>query len=386
MVDHVDDYLFEGLHLLVAEDGENLRTRKLPIAFLADGRFWVNNHAHVVRGNADADTRFLSYALMVADVGSYLSGSTMPKLTQGNLHRVPIFAPGLKEQIAIAEVLGSLDDKIELNRRMNETLEAMTQAIFRDWFVDFGPVRRKLEGTTDPVAIMGGLVTDPVRAAELAGLFPDSLGDNDAPKDWGFTTLGEAFDVKIGRTPPRKEAEHFAPRGVGEPWMSIRDMGACGTFITATAEGLTKTAVETFRMPPIPDQTVVVSFKLTVGRVAITAGTMFSNEAIAQLRAKASSPSPWFTYCWMKMFDYGQLGSTSSIATAVNSDSIKKMPFPNLSQAVLSGFDEIVAPIFERIRASILEADTLGETRDYLLPRLMSGEVRVGETGQSVSG
>jgi type I restriction enzyme S subunit len=261
----------------------------------------------------------------------------------------------------------------------------MAQAIFRDWFVDFGPVRRKLEGTTDPVAIMGGLTLDPARAAELAGLFPDTLGNDDAPQDWVFTTLGEAFDVKIGRTPPRKEAEHFAPRGVGERWMSIRDMGACGAFIIATAEGLTKTAVETFRVPPIPDQTVVVSFKLTVGRVAITAGTMFSNEAIAQLRAKAGSPSPWFTYCWMKMFDYDQLGSTSSIATAVNSDSIKGMPFPKVPEGALSRFDEIVEPIFERIRASILESDTLAETRDYLLPRLMSDEVRVGELEAEVA-
>ncbi len=308
-------------------------------------------------------------------------GSGQPFISQGDARDCRVAIPDLETQDAICELLGSLDDKIELNRRMNETLEAMAQAIFRDWFVDFGPVRRKLEGTTDPVAIMGGLIPDPARAAELAALFPDTLGDDDAPQDWVFTTLGEAFDVKIGRTPPRKEAEHFAPRGVGERWMSIRDMGACGTFIIATAEGLTKTAVETFRVPPIPDQTVVVSFKLTVGRVAITAGTMFSNEAIAQLRAKAGSPSPWFTYCWMKMFDYNQLGSTSSIATAVNSDSIKGMPFPDVPEGALSRFDDIVEPIFERMRASILESDTLAETRDYLLPRLMSGEVRVGELG-----
>lgn len=314
-----------------------------------------------------------------------LAGTTQAYISLGALREFPVPLLPKADMGAVNALLRSIDDKIELNQRMSETLEAMAQAIFRDWFVDFGPVRRKLEGATDSVAIMGGLMPDPARAAELAGLFPDTLGDDDAPQDWVFTTLGEAFDVKIGRTPPRKEAEHFAPRGVGERWMSIRDMGACGAFITATAEGLTKTAVETFRVPPIPDQTVVVSFKLTVGRVAITAGTMFSNEAIAQLRAKAGSPSPWFTYCWMKMFDYDQLGSTSSIATAVNSDSIKGMPFPNVPEGALSRFDEIVEPIFERIRASILESDTLAETRDYLLPRLMSGEVRVGELEAEVA-
>ena len=92
--------------------------------------------------------------------------------------RLPI--PPKPVQISISELLGSMDGKIELNQRMNETLEAMAQAIFRDWFVDFGPVRRKLEGATDPVVIMGGLMPDPACAAELAGLFPDAMGGGGA--------------------------------------------------------------------------------------------------------------------------------------------------------------------------------------------------------------
>jgi type I restriction enzyme S subunit len=373
--------------------GDIIFTREAPmgeVCLVPDGlECCVGQRQVLLRPAHNVDHRYLFYALRSPAVRHQILWNEGTGSTVSNV-RIPILKaikiPRLGEaEASIGEVLDNIDQKIELNRRMNETLEAMAQAIFRDWFVDFGPVRRKLEGTTDPIAIMGGLTLDPARAAELAGLFPDTLGDDDAPQDWVFTTLGEAFDVKIGRTPPRKEAEHFAPRGVGERWMSIRDMGACGAFIIATAEGLTKTAVETFRVPPIPDQTVVVSFKLTVGRVAITAGTMFSNEAIAQLRAKAGSPSPWFTYCWMKMFDYDQLGSTSSIATAVNSDSIKGMPFPKVPEGALSRFDEIVEPIFERIRASILESDTLAETRDYLLPRLMSGEVRVGELEAEVA-
>ena len=96
---------------------------------------------------------------------------------------MPIPLPPYSEQVAIAELLGSLDDKIELNRRMNETLEAMAQAIFRDWFVDFGPTRRKLAGITDPVEIMGGLVQD-APARRTGALFPDALGDNGLPEGW----------------------------------------------------------------------------------------------------------------------------------------------------------------------------------------------------------
>ena len=97
VVDYVDDYLFDGDYLLIAEDGENLRTRQTPIAFMATGKFWVNNHAHIVRGNHRADTRFLGYVLSQTDISGYLTGSTMPKLTQGNLNRLPIVAPPLPE-------------------------------------------------------------------------------------------------------------------------------------------------------------------------------------------------------------------------------------------------------------------------------------------------
>ena len=122
IVDHVGEFLFDGQYLLIAEDGENLRTRTTPIAFLANGKFWVNNHAHIVQGNSIADTRFLKYVLSVLDISGYLTGSTMPKLTQGNMNRIEVLTPPLPEQRVIAHVLGTLDDKIELNRRMNETL------------------------------------------------------------------------------------------------------------------------------------------------------------------------------------------------------------------------------------------------------------------------
>ena len=150
IIDYVDDFLFDGEYLLIAEDGENLRTRTTPIAFVATGKFWVNNHAHIVRGNSNADTHFLKYTLSQLDVSGYLSGSTMPKLTQENMNRISVLTPPLPEQRAIAHILGTLDDKIQLNRRMNQTLEAMARAIFQDWFVDFGPVRAKLENREDP--------------------------------------------------------------------------------------------------------------------------------------------------------------------------------------------------------------------------------------------
>lgn len=114
IVDYVDSYIFEGLHVLVAEDGENLRSRKLPIAYLADGRFWVNNHAHVLRANDENDTRFLSYMIESLDLSGFITGSTQPKLSQAALLSIPLRLPMLAEQRRIAGVLGALDDKIDL--------------------------------------------------------------------------------------------------------------------------------------------------------------------------------------------------------------------------------------------------------------------------------
>ena len=134
IVDYVDDFIFNGDHVLVAEDGENLRTRRTPVAFLVRGKFWVNNHAHVLRGNGNSDTRFLAYTISQADIGSFLTGSTMPKLTRVGLDRIPVSSPPLREQRRIAALLGALDDKIELNRRMNETLERLTRAMYSERF------------------------------------------------------------------------------------------------------------------------------------------------------------------------------------------------------------------------------------------------------------
>jgi type I restriction enzyme S subunit len=260
---------------------------------------------------------------------------------------------------------------------MNETLEAMAQATFRDWFVDFGPTRRKMEGATDPDKIMGGITQDKDAAARLAALFPVALADNGLPEGWVVSTVGDQFDLKIGRTPPRKESQHFTDGNAGVPWISIRDLGECGVFVSETSEGLTEQSASTFRVPVIKSGTVIVSFKLTVGRVAITARNMHSNEAVAQLGNKPNGPSPYFAYCWMKHFDYSQLASTSSIATAVNSKSIAAMPFPLVGYALMAAFHNLIKPVFEMIGVGAGENQTLAATRDLLLPRLMSGEIRL---------
>lgn len=130
VIDYVDDYIFNGKYLLIAEDGENLRSRSTPIAFMASGKFWANNHAHVVRGNELADTQFLSYLLSLTDISGYLTGSTQPKLTRSAMDAIKLEIPEMHVQKAIVEVLGALDHKISVNTQLAETCLALSHAEF----------------------------------------------------------------------------------------------------------------------------------------------------------------------------------------------------------------------------------------------------------------
>lgn len=130
IVDWVSDFLFEGRHLLVAEDGENLRSRNTPVAFLADGKFWVNNHAHVLTAVPGiSDIRYLCYQLQLTDMTGYLTGSAQPKLNRSALDSIQVWLPDLATQTAIADVLGALDDKIAANERANSIASALSQSL-----------------------------------------------------------------------------------------------------------------------------------------------------------------------------------------------------------------------------------------------------------------
>ena len=153
-------------------------------------------------------------------------------------------------------------------------------------------------------------------------------------------------------------------------------MGSCGTYISKSSEQLTREAVDKFNIRVIPDNTVLLSFKLTVGRIAITHGKMTTNEAIAHFKTDKPYINEYL-YCYLKDFNYQTMGSTSSIATAVNSKIIKAMPFIVPTDDEIAHFHAVAGPIFAQILNNQLESDSLAALRDTLLPKLMSGELDV---------
>lgn len=320
------------------------------------------------------DHEFLYYWLLanVEELERNASGSTFKELSGSSLKSIPIRLPSsLAEQQAVAHVLGALDDKVEVNRRMSWTLEETIRTHFRSWFKDFEPTRTK-EG--------GGESALPPYLSEC---FPDRLVNSpigSIPEGWQLKPAGDLFEVTIGRTPPRKERQWFSVNPQDMPWMSIRDLGAAGPYISEVTEYLTPSAVERFRLRPIPDGTVVLSFKLTVGRVAITDGTMLSNEAIAHFRPRRGTYlDASYLYCYLRQFDFDSLGSTSSIATATNSATVREIPVLLPPANVHEGFVRATRSSFLRIRSLDRESRLLREIRNAMLPKLVTGEIRLGE-------
>jgi type I restriction enzyme, S subunit len=197
------------------------------------------------------------------------------------------------------------------------------------------------------------------------------------PEGWRVGKLGDVANITIGRTPPRQEKEWFTVDSNDIKWISIKDMGNAGVYIINTSEYLTKKAVDTFNIPIIKSNTVIVSFKLTVGRVAITTENMLSNEAIAHINLVDNINSVEYMYLFLKQFNFSKLGSTSSIATAVNSKSLKQLILIIPHQNTIEKFTLQVNAIFKKILLNTNQIQTLTKTRDELLPKLMKGEIRV---------
>lgn len=343
---YADRSNFEGECAIIGRQGAycgNVRYFK--------GEAYMTEHAVVCQANEKANTYYLSALLSTMHLERLSGQSAQPGLAVGTLSVQEINLPSLEAQRSIASILSSLDRKIELNNKINADLEEMAQAIFKNWFVDFEPFKD--------------------------GKFVDSeLGM--IPEGWKVGRADDFYQINIGKTPPRKEHKWFSTNPADKIWVSIANMGNSGIFISDSSEYLTKEAVDRHNIIMVPRNTILLSFKLTVGRVAIADKELTTNEAIARF-ILSDDKYMEYLYLYLKNFDYNSLGSTSSIATAVNSKTIKGMQMLQPSDKIIDAFHIQVNPIFEKIRSLTKENSRLSLLRDTLLPRLMSGELEVPE-------
>ncbi len=331
---------------------------------------WVTDNAIVALPRVGNDIRYLFYLLGSLELQRTAIGSAQPLMTQGGLKVVRTKAPPLAEQKAIAAVLGALDDKIELNRRMNATLEAMARALFQSWFVDFDPVRAKLDGRP-PAAL------DPATAA----LFPSSFQDSpigNIPNGWEAVELcqiANVIDCLHAKKPERCEA--------GQLYLqlnNIRDDGLIDITDSffVSAEDYQKW---TSRMEAVAGDCVITN----VGRVGAVGQIPEGVKAalgrnITGIRCKAEFPFPTFLIeCLVSesMREEIRLKTDSgTILDALNVKSIPKLRFARPTREIGARFEELTRPIRRRMEQNISESRTLATLRDTLLPKLLNGELQ----------
>jgi type I restriction enzyme S subunit len=324
-------------------------------------------------GENGVDPRYASFYLGHPSVREWISrhahGATMPNLNTSILAACPFVVPPFSEQRAIAHILGTLDDKIELNGRMNETLEAMARAIFKSWFVDFDPVRAKAQGC------------DPGLPQHIGDLFPDRFQDSELgeiPAGWGIGPVLKQARLLSGGTPTTDRTEYWDGDVL---WASAKDVSQCNeTFLIETERTITKKGLEESATQLIPSfATVVVARGATTGRMVLFGREMAMNQTCYALTS--TTDTPFALYCRL-LFEmdglvhaaHGSVFDTITTSTFANS----KIVLPTM--ASLQAFEQKVASIFHRILVATQENQTLGDLRESLLPKLVSGELRVNHT------
>ena len=325
-----------------------------------------------------ADPRFVYYYLGHARVADWIEqhaiGATMANLNTSILAAVPVVAPPLQEQRAIAHVLGTLDDKIELNRRMNETLEEMARAIFKSWFVDFDPVKAKMDGRK-PYGMDD----------ETAALFPDSLEDSEIgriPSGWRVAPVGAIARVKGGKRLPKGSALQETP--TSHPYIRVVD------FANGRVDERSLLYVPEDVFPEISRYTIsandaYISIAGTVGRVG-QVGPSLDGASLTENAAKICDISSDVGRDYMTLALQSERGQSEIRAQTVGSTQpklalfrIRSIPLLVPPAAAASAMQEAVGPLLRRVQANLDESRTLGDIRDALLPRLISGELDVRE-------
>ena len=290
-------------------------------------------------------------------VSKYINvGAVFDSLKCADIPEFRLGIPPLSEQRTIAHILGTLDDKIELNRQMNETLEAMARALFKDWFVDFGPVRAKAEGRASYLA------------PELWDLFPDALDNEDKPIGWRIGMLGDCFHLIMGQSPP---GSTYNDHGEGMPFFQGR------TDFGFRYPKNRKYCTEPVRIAERND--TLVSVRAPVGDINMAWEKCCIGRGVAGLRHKSGARSFSYYSALSIQQELKQYEYVGTVFGAINKRQFEVLNVVDPPPENIEHFETQVGPLDNRIRKNVAENRILMQTRDLLLPKLMSGDIRLAE-------
>lgn len=317
--------------------------------FYVDTDFWPLNTTLYVRDFKGNDRKYISYFLKTLDFRAYSDKAAVPGINRNHLHEALVTLPPLGEQKEIAEALGSLDERITLLRETNNTLESIAQAIFKSWFVDFDPVRAKMEGRRPE-----GM------DEETAALFPDSFEESElgsVPRGWLPIRLDSFLELAYGKA---LKADN-------------RNAGAIPVYGSGGVTGWHDSALCT-------SPSIIVGRKGTVGSLYWESRPFFPIDTVFYVKAKRP-----MTYCYQLLKTLGLHDmNTDAAVPGLNRENVYRLKVPDIPSAVLKAFDATANLLRQSVDYNERRAQTLSSVRDTLLPRLISGQLRLPKAQEQV--
>lgn len=334
----------------------------------SESDYWPHNTCLYVTDFQGNNSRFAYYVLGSLDLAGYNSGSAQPSLNRNYIYGMPLRIPSRAEQDAIVEILSGLDDRITLLRETNSTLEAIAQALFKSWFVDFDPVRAKAEGR-QPEGM----------DASTAALFPDSFEESElglVPKGWAVKPVGDAVDCLGGGTPDTKESSYWEP--AEHCWTTPKDLsGLQSPVLLRTERQLSTLGLAKVSSGLLPAGTLLLSSRAPIGYLAIAQMPVAVNQGyIAIPRGGELSPLYMLFWCRQNM-EAIKARANGSTFMEISKKAFRPIPALVPTVEVLDAFASIADPLFERLIENERQTQTLTQLRDTLLPRLISGQLRL---------
>jgi type I restriction enzyme S subunit len=335
-------------------------------------RFVLNQRVGRIRSkNEDiANQRFLYYYMnsssQVHRLRSLANRGVQVNLTTASIIESPISLPRVKEQQILAHILGTLDDKIELNRKTNETLEAMAKALFKSWFVDFDPVRAKAKGR--PTGL----------PAEISDLFPDSFEDSELgeiPSGWQCCSFTKLVDVISGGTPKTSIDEYW---NGSIPWFSVVDAPpGSSCWVIQTEKRITPEGLANCSSKLLPTGTTIISARGTVGKICLAGRDMAMNQSCYGLRSKAKNGEFFCFYLTNSLVEILEARAHGSVFSTITRDTLDGVATISPSLEAIQSFNRSTGALLGKIKTNLEENRILGNQRDTLLPKLISGELRI---------
>ena len=343
----------------------------------SDKDFWVIDTAYYASIlTPDIDLKYLYHLVNYVGLNHLKDGTSNPTLSRDAFGAQLFPLPPLAEQKAIAAVLGALDDKIELNRRMNATLEEMARALFQSWFVDFDPVRAKLDGR-EPFGL------DPATAA----LFPESFDGSavgQIPNGWSIKPVGEVVDCVGGSTPSTAEPIYW--EGGTHHWTTPKDFSSLqAPILFDTDRKLTDAGIAKISSGLLPAGTLLLSSRAPVGYLAISAMPVGINQGFIALKCNDSASS-FFLLNWCQT----NMDEIKSRATGTTFAEISKQNFRPINVVLppwelMATFTMKVTPLYAQITSNLQQSRSLASLRDTLIPKLVSGQLKMPEVAKSLA-